>query len=307
MAIKPPILKPGDTVGVVTLGSPLDPNTIIEGIRTLQGLGFHVVLGQHVFDQSGIIAASDQERAQDLMMMFQNDQVKMIISSRGGTGVAGILPYLDFDFIQSHPKIVCGYSDVTVLLNCLYQFSNLITFNSLLLLDFTSTTPSYNYDQFFAATSTTTAPRTIENPPEVPIVSRVPGNVTGPIVGGNLTSIMGTLGTLYEIDTANKILLLEETHEPTDKVYRYLNHLKMAGKFDNCLGIVMGQCTECPITYYTTYQDLIDYFLVPIGKPLMTGLATSHSYYKAAIPIGATVNLNTNNNTLTILESTVSS
>ncbi len=45
-----------------------------------------------------------------------------------------------------------------------------------------------------------------------------------------MLSFIDTLGTPYEIDTRDKILLLEETHEPTNKVYRYLNHLKLAGK-----------------------------------------------------------------------------
>ena len=285
MAIKPPMLKNGDTVGVVTLGSPLDPDKINEGIQTLQNMGYKTVLGQYVYGDNGIVAASDQQRASDLMGMFRNDDVKMIISTRGGTGVAGILPYLDYHFIQNHPKIVCGYSDVTVLLNTLYQFSNLITFNSLLLLNFTSGTPDYNYEQFFAVTSTVTAPRVIENPPGIPLISRIPGNVIGPIVGGNLTSFIGLLGTPYEIDTKGKILVLEDTHEPTDKIYRYLNHMKMAGKFDECIGIVMGQCTECPQVYHTTYDNIITSFVAALGKPLITNLATSHGQYKVAIPI----------------------
>ncbi|MGV3488164.1 MAG: S66 peptidase family protein [Tuberibacillus sp.] len=307
MAIKPPKLEQGDTIGVVALGSPLDPQIIIAGIRTLQSMGFHVILGQYVFGQRGITAATDEQRAADLMNMFHNPDVKMIISTRGGTGVAGILPYLDYDFIKRNPKIVSGYSDLTILLNTLYQFSNLITFNSLLLLDFTQGTPSYNYNQFFSATSTLTAPRPIVNPSEVPLMSLVPGNVSGPLVGGNLTSLIGGLGTPYEIDTAGKILFLEETHEPTDRVYRYLNHLKMAGKLDHCLGFVVGQCTQCSVVYQTTFEDLINEFLVPLGKPVMTNLASSHSYYKVALPIGATVNLDTIHNTLTVTEATVSS
>jgi len=141
----------------------------------------------------------------------------------------------------------------------------------------------------------------------MPLVSKVPGNVTGPIVGGNLTSFIGTLGTPYEVDTRGKILFLEETHEPINTVYRYMNHLKLAGKFQDCIGIIMGECTECQVAYGTSYQDLINNFVVPLGKPLMTNLATGHGTYKAAIPIGAMVNLNTVNNTLTVLEPTVSS
>ncbi|GGH77145.1 muramoyltetrapeptide carboxypeptidase [Pullulanibacillus pueri] len=305
MATKPPILQQGDTIGIVTLGSPLAGSSINQGIRRLQSMGFHVVIGQHAYAQTGFLAGSDEERAADLMGMFYNNNVKMIISSRGGVGVAGILPHLDFDYIRSHPKIVSGYSDVTILLNCLYQFSDLVSFSSLLLLDFASTLPSYNINQFFAATSMA-APRPIENPPGMPLVSRVAGNVTGPIVGGNLTSFVGTLGTPFEIDTSGKILFLEETHEPINKVYRYFNQLKMAGKFDDCIGILLGECTECTPAYYTSYEDLINDVIVPLGKPLMTNLTAAHGYYKAAIPIGAVANLNTTNNTLTITEPTVS-
>ncbi|MBY7142082.1 LD-carboxypeptidase [Virgibacillus sp. NKC19-3] len=307
MAIKPSILQPGDTVGIVTLGSPLSADVINNRIQTLKELGFEVVLGEHVYAADGFLAGTDQERASDLMTMFSDDRVKLILPTRGGVGVAGILPYLDYSFIQEHPKLISGYSDITVLLNVLAQYADLITFQSLMLIDFSLSTPSYNYDQFFEATSVLTSQRQIENPPWIPQVSRVSGNVTGPIVGGNITSFVDILGTPYEIDTSGKILLLEETHEPINTVYRYLNALKLAGKFQDCIGIVMGECTECPASYGVTYEDLINDFLVPLGKPLMTNVATAHGTYKAAIPIGATVNLDTMNNTLTVMESTVRS
>lgn len=306
MAIRPPILQPGDTVGIVTLGSPLAASTINQRIQTLESLGFNVVLGDYVYAADGFLAGTPRQRASDLMNMFADDRVKLILPSRGGVGVAGILPYLNYSLIQDHPKILSGYSDITILLNVLAQYANLITFQSLLLIDFTDSEPAYNYNQFFTATSTLTSPRQIQNPPGIPQVSRVPGNVTGPIVGGNLTSFIDQLGTPYEIDTAGKILLLEETNEPVNTVYRYLNHLKLAGKFDDCIGIVMGQCSGCPMAYGKSYTDLIDEFIVPLGKPLMTNVTTAHETYKAAIPIGATANLDTVNNTLTVLEPAVS-
>lgn len=306
MATRPPILRSGDTIGIVTLGSPLAASIINEGIATLRRMGFNVVLGRFVYSFNGYLAGTDQERALDLMNMFQNPGVRMILPSRGGVGVAGILPYLDFNYIAQHPKIVSGYSDITVLLNTLYQRSNLITFQSLLLLNFNNRTPAYDFNQFFSATSTTTSPRLIENPPGMPMISRVAGNVTGEIVGGNMTSFTDTLGTPFETSTQGKILLLEETHEPINQVYRLVNRLKLAGKFEDCIGIIMGECTECQISYGKTYEDLINEVIVPLGKPLMTNVATAHGIYKAAIPIGARANLNTINNTLTILEPSVS-
>ncbi|MEK8133109.1 LD-carboxypeptidase [Paenibacillus filicis] len=305
MPIYPPILKRGDTIGIVTLGSPLSSITINNSISVLQSMGFQVVVGKYVYAVDGFLAGTDEQRALDLMDMFTNRNVNMILPARGGVGVLGILPYLDYDVIAANPKILTGYSDVSVLMNVLYQLSRLVTFSSLLLFDFKATTPAYNFDQFFEATSTVSAPRLIRNPPHLVQTSKVPGNVTGPIIGGNLSSIVDTLGTSYEIDTKGKILFLEETHEPINKVYRMMSHLKIAGKLNDCLGIVMGECTECQPAYGKTYNDLIDELVAPIGKPLMTNLAAAHGIYKAAIPIGAPVNLNTYNSTLTVLEPTV--
>lgn len=306
MAIRPPILRAGDTVGIVTLGSPRDEATINARIQFLENLGFKVVVGKYVYRWDGYVAASPEERASDLMSMFENPDVRAIIPVRGGTGVKDVIPYLDYTIINRNPKILTGYSDITVLLNVLYIWSNLITFHSLLLIDFRNTTPAYNFNQFFTATSTLTSPRLLENPPEMPLISRVPGNVNGTIVGGNLQSFVDMLGTPYEVDTRGKIIFLEETHESISRVYRLLMHLVHAGKFRDCEGIILGECSNCPDAYGKTYEDLINEVLVPLGKPLMTNLASGHGYYKMTIPIGAMANLNTIDNTLTITEPTVS-
>lgn len=305
MAIKPPLLQIGDTIGLVTPGSPIDANIINTRVQYLRDLGFNIVFGRYVYSYEGITAAPAQQRAEDVMNMFSDPSVKMILPTRGGTGVQTILPYLDFGIIRENPKIVSGYSDITVLLNSLFQFSNLITFHSLMLIDFRLDTPAYNFNQFFEATSTLISPRNIQNPPNMPPMSLVSGNVTGPIVGGNMTTLVNTLGTPYEINTEGKILFLEDINSPTTTIFRYLTQLLLSGKFQDCVGIIMGECTNCLVSYGTTYEDLINDLLVPLGKPLMVNLATGHGFYKAAIPIGANVNLNTTDNTLTVLEPTV--
>lgn len=305
MAIRPPILRAGDTIGIVTLGSPRDADSINARIQTLENMGFNVIVGEYVYSWGGYVASTPKQRASDLMSMFENPIVKAIIPTRGGTGVADIIPYLDYATINRNPKIITGYSDITVLLNVLYIWANLITFHSLLLIDFRPTTPAYNFDQFFAATSTI-SPRQLDNPPEIPLISRIPGNVTGTIVGGNLTSFVDTLGTPFEVDTKGRILFIEETHEAVSHVYRLIRHLINAGKFSDCAGIIMGECSNCDISYGKSYEDLINEVVVPLGKPLMTNLASGHGMYKMAIPIGAIANLDTYNNTLTVTEPTVS-
>jgi muramoyltetrapeptide carboxypeptidase len=307
MAIRPPMLRRGDTIGIVTLGSPLEAEVINTRIEFLRSMGFNVIVGQHVYRREGIVTAPAPERAADLMSMFMNPQVKAIIPARGGTGVSDILPYLDYRIIRANPKILTGYSDITILSNVLYQLTQLISFQSLLLIDFRPGTPEWNFEQFFAATASLQCPRSIVNPPDVPQpTSWVPGNVNGRIVGGNLTSFIGALGTPFDIDTRGKILVLEETHEPANTVYRYMAQLRLAGKLDAAAGFVIGECTDCQPAYGESFEDVMRSELVPLGKPILAGVRTAHGTYKNAIPIGAMANLNTFTNTFTILEPTVS-
>ncbi|RKP53048.1 LD-carboxypeptidase [Cohnella endophytica] len=306
MAIKPLALAQGDTVGIVTLGSPLARETIDTRIAYLQSMGLKVVIGKYVYAENGFLAGTDAERAEDLMNMFRDDRVRLILPSRGGVGVEGILPYLDYDYIRRQPKIVSGYSDITVLLNALAQFSGIVTLHSLLLIDFKPSTPAYNFEQFFTATSSIVLPRKLDNPPGKPLTGKVAGIASGPIVGGNLTSLVGSLGTAFEIDTRGKILFLEEVHEPVNTVYRYVEQLKLAGKLEDCNGILMGECTECQDAYGVSYEKMIDEYIVPLGKPLIIGLSSGHGVYKMAIPIGAYANMNAYEGTVTLLEAAVS-
>ncbi|QDI92669.1 LD-carboxypeptidase [Salicibibacter halophilus] len=302
MANQPPILQTGDTVGVVTLGSPLEAETINARVQMLEAIGLNVVLGTHVYDWDGFLAGTDQERAADVMAMFERDDVRLILPTRGGVGVAGILPYLNYEVIANNPKWISGYSDITVLLNAFYQYADIITLHSLMLIDFQEATPPYNFDQFFSVISSTSMEHAIVNPPELPpLTGRVPGDVSGPIVGGNLTSVVGTLGTPFEIDTTGCILFLEDVNEPINTIYRHMKHLEQAGKFEDCAGIILGECSNCQVAYGQSYEDLIETFIVPMGKPLITGLASGHGTYKAAVPIGAIANLNSNDGAITVI------
>lgn len=306
MAIQPPRLRVGDTIGIVSLGSPMSETTIQARIQVLEQMGFNTIIGESVYARTGFLSGSPQLRARDFMRMIYDDNVKWILPVRGGVGVAGILPFLDYAAIQSNPKIISGYSDITILLNTVYQFSDLITFQSLMLTDFQPSTPEYNFEQFFSSVMETQVPRSIDNPPDVPLLDLVPGVVTGEIVGGNLTSFVDSLGTAYETDTSGKILFLEDTNESVNTIYRYLAHLEAAGKFRDCAGIVMGTCTNCFVAYDTSYRDLINGFLVPLGKPLLTNLQSAHDFYKACVPIGTLATLDATNRTFTLQEDTVS-
>lgn len=305
MTIRPPALRRGDTVGVVAPGSPMNASEIEERIKYLEAFGLYVLPGNHLFADDGYLAGSERERASDLMSMYENPAVSAIVPLRGGVGVEGILPYLDFTSIARNPKILSGYSDLSILLNTVHQMTGQITFHSLMLLNFQKSTPCYNFEQFFGTLSGGLFPGRMKNPPWMSLAVRVKGNVTGPLAGGNLTTLVGSLGTPFELDTKGKILFLEEVHEPVSTAYRYLTQLKVAGKLSCCAGIILGDCTDCTDSYGKTYEDLIREVLIPLGKPLMTNLAAGHGTYNTTLPIGALVNLNTDAGALTVLEPVV--
>jgi muramoyltetrapeptide carboxypeptidase len=175
-----------------------------------------------------------------------------------------------------------------------------------MLKDFTPSTPSFNYESFFSTITNTDSPQNILNPPQMPLITKVPGIVIGPIVGGNVSSLIDSLGIPYQLDTRGKILFLEDVAEAITRMYRKLTHLQRTGLFDDCLGIIMGECTNCAVTYDINYNQLIDMLLKPLGKPLLTGLATGHGIYKVTIPLGAKIRLDTEAKSITIIEPVVS-
>ena len=127
----PKKLNVGDTIGIISPSAPLAglvEHRYKNGIKKLEELGFNVLLGNHALEITSYTAGSAQERAKDIMDFFQNKNIKAIISFIGGYNSNQILKYLDFDIIRENPKIIMGYSDMTVLLLAIYKKCNFPTF-----------------------------------------------------------------------------------------------------------------------------------------------------------------------------------
>ncbi len=129
VVIKPPRLKTGDTIGLVTPGSYISESELKESIINLETLGFKIVYSEKILLQNGYFSGTDEERAEDLMNMFKRNDVKGIVCARGGYGCTRILPLLDYDVIKDNPKVLIGYSDVTALHFGIFKKTGLITFH----------------------------------------------------------------------------------------------------------------------------------------------------------------------------------
>ncbi len=129
--MRPPRLRPGDTVGIFSPSAPVAaffPHRVERGIARLEALGFRVRVAPHALGQAGFVSASAEDRAADLHALFRDPEVRAIISTIGGDHSCHLLPLLDFDLIRAHPKIVMGYSDMTVLLEAIWSQTGLTTF-----------------------------------------------------------------------------------------------------------------------------------------------------------------------------------
>lgn len=299
-------LEKGDTIGLISPASPENPDSIKLGITFLKSLGFKIKEGAHLYDSEKYLAGSDKDRASDLINMFKDPEVDMILCLRGGYGTMRILPLLDLGIIRANPKIFMGFSDITSLLNIISQKCNLITFHGPMgssLLSERETLKSFLY-----ILTSCKSNFNINNPKDFNIKQEIPGYAKGEIVGGNLSLITSTLGTPYEIDFKNKILFIEEISEAPYKIDRMLTQLLLANKLQECNGFILGQFKGCTLTNYDksfTLEEVFKNRLLFLNKPTVSNLMTGHDYPKITLPIGCQCILDACNCKIKIIEPVV--
>ena len=243
--IKARHLEKGHTIGVISPASPSTTRSEIpRAIEYIEAMGYRVVLGKNVNKCHGFTAASEAERADDLNEMFRRDDVDAIFVTQGGYGSAQIIDRIDYDAIANNPKIFTGFSDLTSLHLAIGRFAGLVTFHGPGMARFnTRDLTEYTKEYFFQAIGQTSPVGEIPlADPKKWLYTMAPGKAEGCLTGGNLTLVCATLGTRYEVDTAGKILLLEEVETEPWIIDHGLSHLRNAGKFEEVAGVLVGEC-----------------------------------------------------------------
>lgn len=302
MVIKASKLKPGDMVGVIAPASPPKHEALGKAISFLEGLDLVVKLGSSVHHKYGYLAGTDEERIEDIHTMFLDSEIKAIICACGGYGTGRLVSELDYDLIAKNPKIFWGYSDITFLHTAIHQKTGLVTFHGPMLssdigLPRVHELTKQSFEQLFVKNE-------VKFSHEInPLKTVVEGEASGPVIGGNLTLLVSTLGTDYEVDTKGKLLFIEDIDEEPYKVDRMLNQLKLAGKFHDAEGIIIGDFKNCgpdKRKESLTLDQLFDEHIKPANKPSMKGFLIGHSSPCLGIPIGSVGRLNTIGKTLIV-------
>lgn len=282
------------------------------------------------------MAGSADIRINDLHEAFSNPEIKAIFCVKGGFSSSQLLDKIDYELIKKNPKLFVGYSDVTNLNVVFNQKCGLGTYHgpmirSNMLYDFNEFTKK---SFLFSINQKNREKWELENPNskklnllnknnfieieikrEKEIIEKEKEKenkeqikkeiknkfreIKGQLIGGNLSLLVTTLGTDYEIDTKHKILFIEEIEEEISRIDRMMTHLKLSGKLDDCRAVLFGNFDGCENTYDPNYtlDDFLNNFFKDFKKPVITGIECGHKKPDlVTLPLGAECTINIDKN-----------
>ena len=291
----PSFLKTGSRVALLAPSGPQPQEQFEAALESIKKLGLQPVVYPTCHYQHGFLAGTDEQRAKDLNDAFADDSIDGILCIRGGYGAHRLMKLLDWDNIAKHPKMLCGYSDITALHLYLNQYCEMVTWHT----PMPGTEWYKDLDEFTLQNLKTTLfgplPAVLSNPPGAKFETLFPGKAEGVLVGGNLSLVGTTVGTFYEIDTKGKILFLEDVDEEPYTIDRMLLQLKHAGKFADCAGIIFGPFTNCHTPKKErpglTVSQVLQELVLTEGKPVLAGWECGHVLPTASAPLGLPVHL----------------
>jgi muramoyltetrapeptide carboxypeptidase len=310
--IKPPRLRPGDTLGLVAPASPAPDDTRIEkGVRYLESQGFRVKPGHYLSARHGFCAGTDAQRAADLNTMFRDPVVKGIFCLRGGYGSGRLLPLLDTAAIRRHPKIFVGFSDITALQLGLLRRPGLVTFSGPLVgVEFANRVDPFTEEHFWRLLTSRRRIGFLPSPAHAPpLVTMQNGRVEGRLIAGNLALILSLLGTRYLPDLRHCLLVVEDVGEHLHRVDRMWSQLRLAGLLGQLAGLVFGTFSDCPPAPTPGARQTLDRIQREVAQwisgPVARGLPYGHHPRRITLPLGLAARLDIPRGGLTILESAV--
>jgi muramoyltetrapeptide carboxypeptidase len=272
--LKPPALRPGDLIGIVAPASNIKPELLEEGCRELEQLGFRTLYRPGITTSYRYFSGTTERRAAEFLEMLRNPDVRAIFCARGGYGSGRIIPYLEPELVRSNPKIINGSSDITALLSFLDR-SGMVGFHGPMV-----ATAIRQGETGYNRTLLLELLRggLVRFPLDETSVLR-PGVAEGRLIGGCLSLVVATLGTSYEIDTTDSILVLEDVDTKPYQVDRMLTQLKQAGKLESVRAIVFGEMLNCMQTANQGYtlQDVLMDLLGDTTFPILFGFPTGHT------------------------------
>ena len=330
--LRPPALKPGDCVAVVTPSGPapvLFQEKFLLGVRRLEELGFRVRIGPCARKCQGYRSASIRERADELNQFLRDPEVRCIISAIGGWNSNSLLPYLDDDAVARDPKVVVGYSDFTAVLLGLHAKTGLATFYG------PAVVPSFGeyprpleftlaeFRNILCEGRVGALPRPAEWTEERTLDWRTPawksrprhlvpnppwrcvrpGSALGPLLGGNLNTMQGFIGTPFFPAIDGAVFFIEDSLKGLSRIERSLGLLKLHGVFDRIGGLVLGK-PEALDREGAPFglDELVLEVTAGYDFPILADVDLGHTAPVTTLPLGVRCRLDADAGSLELLE-----
>jgi len=311
--IKPKALRKGDVIGVIATGSPLEQSRLEKGIKHVEQRGFEVKMplsaskfyGSNQMWSNGSV----EQRLEAFQSLLFDKSVKAIFSARGGYGSLELLPYLKKEDFINNPKPIVGLSDFCSLL-CYQSFTaNVTSIHGASI----GTSLADVGDKDFAINDSDDLFEMLSDPdflPRYKCSNLVGGSSKGRILATNLTVLCALLGTNFDFDFKDLILVIEDVGEAPYKVHRMLTRLEQAKKFKDLTGLVFGRFAKCESSNGPSIEDVFNIFANKIKQgnaynfPILRDLDFGH--WGRNVPLALNCRAEISGQELIILESPVS-
>jgi len=299
--VYPKKLEKGMTVGLVCCSSPISEERVAQCVETIKAMGYNVKMADNLTtNYGGLMADTGKVRGEWVNKMFADPEVDAIFCVRGGDGSSRAMEYVDLEIVKNNPKIFVGYSDITNMHLAFNQKCDLVTFHGPMV----SSNMVDGFDEetkesFFTAINAE-ADFEFKNPAASEIKVLKEGKASGQLIGGNLSLLSASIGTPYEMDTKGKIVFIEEVCEPMAKIEKWGFHLRNAGKFKDCAGVILGQFTKITNDSCPEYDEIRNFADILEGYdiPVMYNIESGHGSQIMTLPFGAVCEMDTETKTI---------
>lgn len=304
----PKRLKKGDEIRVIAPSislSSIKEDIIQKSLEFLQSQGFKISFGKNAKEIDEFYSSSIESRLDDLHNAFLDKNVSAILTAKGGFNSNELLDKIDYDIISKNPKILCGYSDITALLNAIYAKTGLITYHGPHFSKFCiEENRDYTLDNFYNCISNN---QDFEINPSLKsksysIIQK--GKCRGSIIGGNLCTLNLLQGTPYMPDIKNKVIFIEDDNIMGEffpfEFNRNLQSLFQIKNADTIKGIVFGRFTkDCKISE-SLIQKIIKDKISP-DIPVIYNVDFGHIMPMITFPIGGDIEIQAYNDKLRLI------
>jgi muramoyltetrapeptide carboxypeptidase len=290
--LKPPAVRPGARIGIVSPASPFSREEFERGLGELRRLGFEPTYDDDVFARTGsYLSGTAALRAAAFSRAWTDPSIAALLAVRGGYGSVQLLPLLDQELMRRTPKLFIGYSDNTSLLSWLTCRCGITALHGPMIEGrLAKGKQGFDVDSMLDFMQDGEG-RTL-SPDGLAVVRG--GEAAGPLFGGTITQLAASLGTPYAFDPpAGCVLFLEDVNERPYRLDRMLTQLRLAGILDRARALVFGEMRACDeANGQASALDVIRGLTTECAGPILTGFPSGHTTGPCwTLPLGVRVRI----------------